>query len=92
KIDKPPFYAVQFFPLSRKNMGGVSVDRSCRVVDMMGRPIKGLYAVGELTGLARVNGKHSTEGTFLGAAIITGRVAGRSAADEVRLRKLNLRR
>ncbi len=80
KIVQPPFYAVQFFPLTRKSMGGVAMDRSCRVTDSSGRPIPGLYAVGELTGLAGVNGKASLEGTFLGACIMTGRVAGRAAA------------
>jgi len=42
---------VQFFPLTRKSMGGVAIDRSCRVIDILDRPITGLYAVGELTGL-----------------------------------------
>jgi nitrate/TMAO reductase-like tetraheme cytochrome c subunit len=34
--------------------------------------------VGELTGLALINGKASLEGTFLGPCILTGRVAARS--------------
>jgi len=83
RIERAPFYAVQFYPLARKSMGGVSIDRSCRVINTSGRPIPGLYAVGELTGLAGVNGKASLEGTFLGASIITGRVAGRAAAAEL---------
>ena len=80
RIERAPFYAVQFFPLARKSMGGVSIDRSCRVLDDSRRPIPGLYAAGELTGLAGVNGKASLEGTFLGGSIMTGRVAGRAAA------------
>lgn len=80
RIERAPFYAVQFYPLARKSMGGVSIDQSCRVIDTSGRPIPGLYAAGELTGLAGVNGKASLEGTFLGASIMTGRVAGRAAA------------
>ncbi|MBN2439541.1 MAG: FAD-dependent oxidoreductase [Deltaproteobacteria bacterium] len=80
RIQQSPFYAVQFFPLTRKSMGGVAIDRSCRVLDTSGRPIFGLYAAGELTGLAGVNGKASLEGTFLGASILTGRAAGRAAA------------
>src|SRR5262249_26678569 len=39
KIERPPFYAVQFFPLARKSMGGVAVDLSCRVLDQQRRPI-----------------------------------------------------
>lgn len=83
KIERAPFYAVQFYPLARKSMGGVSIDSSCRVLDVSGQPIPGLYAAGELTGLAGVNGKASLEGTFLGTSIMTGRVAGRSAAAEL---------
>jgi flavocytochrome c len=87
RIERPPFYAVQFFPLTRKSMGGVAIDQSCRVIDTRNRPIPGLYAVGELTGLAGVNGKASLEGTFLGASIITGRVAGRAVAAELTARR-----
>ncbi|MCX5851308.1 MAG: FAD-dependent oxidoreductase [Deltaproteobacteria bacterium] len=89
RIERPPFYAVQFFPLTRKSMGGVAIDMSCRVTDSSGRPIPGLYAVGELTGLAGINGKASLEGTFLGPSIVTGRVAGRAVAAELTARKKN---
>jgi uncharacterized protein len=88
RIERPPFYAVQFFPLTRKSMGGVAIDQSCRVIDSLDRPIPGLYAVGELTGLAGINGKASLEGTFLGSSIITGRVAGRAVATELAARRI----
>jgi flavocytochrome c len=92
KIEQPPFYAVQFSPLTRKSMGGVAIDHSCRVIDILDRPITGLYAVGELTGLAGVNGKASLEGTFLGSSIITGRIAGRAVVAELAaLKKLTSR-
>ncbi len=83
RIEQAPFYAVQFYPLTRKSMGGVAIDRSCRVLKATGQPVPGLYAAGELTGLAGVNGKASVEGTFLGASILTGRIAGRGAAAEL---------
>ena len=75
KIETPPFYAMQAWPLTRKSMGGVAIDRQCRVIDKRGQPILGLYAVGELTGLAGINGKAALEGTFLGPCIVTGRAA-----------------
>ncbi|MBI85285.1 MAG: hypothetical protein CMJ81_18990 [Planctomycetaceae bacterium] len=78
QLKTPPFYGMQTYPLTRKSMGGVAIDRSCRVVDKQLHPIHGLYAVGELTGLALINGKASLEGTFLGPCILTGRVAARS--------------
>ncbi len=83
-IGSPPFYAVQFFPLSRKSMGGVRIDTGGRVVDKDERPLAGLYAAGELTGLAGINGKAGLEGTFLGPSIVTGRMAGRTAVTELR--------
>ena len=89
RIERPPFYAVQFFPLTRKSMGGVAIDQSCRVIDISGRPIPGLYAVGELAGLAGINGKAALEGTFLGPAIVTGRVAGRAVVAELATRRKN---
>ena len=75
KIETPPFYAMQSWPLTRKSMGGVAIDRRCRVTDAQGQPIPGLYAVGELTGLAEINGRAALEGTFLGPCIVTGRTA-----------------
>jgi aspartate oxidase len=65
-------------------MGGVVIDLDCRVVDRQQRAIPGLYAAGELTGLAGINGKAGLEGTFLGPSILTGRIAGRTAAGDRR--------
>lgn len=83
KIGTPPFYAMQTFPLTRKSMGGVAIDLEARVLDKAKRPIPGLYAVGELAGLAGINGKAALEGTFLGPCIVTGRVAARSVLKEL---------
>jgi succinate dehydrogenase/fumarate reductase flavoprotein subunit len=78
KMQTPPFYAAQLFPLARKSMGGISIDRQARVLNSHAKAIPGLYAAGEVTGEANINGKQALEGTFLGPAIITGRVAARS--------------
>ena len=83
-IATPPFYAMQAYPLTRKSMGGVAIDLKCRVLDKKQRPIPGLYAVGELTGLAGINGKAALEGTFLGPCIVTGRVAAREISRKSR--------
>jgi flavocytochrome c len=73
-----PYYAMQAYPLTRKSMGGVSIDLACRVLDKKKDPIPGLFAVGELTGLAGINGKAALEGTFLGPCVLTGRVAAQA--------------
>jgi succinate dehydrogenase/fumarate reductase flavoprotein subunit len=68
------------YPLTRKSMGGPAIDIYAQVLDKQDRPIPGLYAAGELTGVAGINGKRGGAGTFLGPSVLTGRVAGRAAA------------
>ncbi|MBN1204114.1 MAG: FAD-dependent oxidoreductase [Myxococcaceae bacterium] len=87
QLAQPPFYAVQHFPVTRKSMGGVAVDEGCRVRHRREGTIPGLYAAGELTGFALVNGKASLEGTFLGAAILTGRSAARSVVADLTIQR-----
>jgi hypothetical protein len=82
-IGSAPFHAAQFFPITRKSMGGIDVDLECRVLDGSARAIPGLYAVGEVTGFAGINGKAALEGTFLGPGIYMGRLAGRSIGREL---------
>lgn len=84
KIEKPPFYAVKIYPMTRKNMGGVLTDHSCRVIDSNKRPIPRLYAAGELSGFAGINGTSALEGTFLGPCVATGRMAARTAVADAR--------
>lgn len=84
KFDTPPYYAIQLFPLARKNFGGVKTDLRCRVLTKYFEPIPGLYAAGEVAGMAggHINGKAGLEGTMLGPSIFSGRVAGAWAAHE----------
>jgi predicted oxidoreductase len=81
-FDTPPYYAVQIFPLARKNFGGVKTDLQCRVLDKHFQPIEGLYAAGEVAGMAggHINGRAGLEGTMLGPSVFSGRVAGGWAA------------
>lgn len=79
KVKKGPFYAMKMHILSRKSMGGIVINTKAEVLDKQSQVIDGLYAVGEASGLAGINGKHGLEGTFLGPSIITGRVAARTA-------------
>lgn len=78
KIQQAPFYALQMFPMTRKNMGGVAIDTEARALDKSGQVLPGLYAVGELNGSLGINGKHGLDGMFLGPAILSGRLAGQS--------------
>jgi flavocytochrome c len=78
ELTKAPYYAMQLFPLTRKSMGGLAIDADTRVLDTSGRPIRGLYAVGEVTGVAGINGSYGGEGTFLGPSVFLGRLAGQA--------------
>ncbi len=79
-VRRSPFYAIQLFPMTRKSMGGLAIDSSARVVDAAGRPVRGLYAAGEVTGVAGINGRYGGEGTFLGPSVFLGRLAGRAVS------------
>jgi flavocytochrome c len=80
----PPFYAIQWFPLARKNLGGVRTDLQCHVVTAEGQIVPGLFAAGELCGMAggHIAGKAALEGIMIGASLFSGRVAGAWAAHE----------
>src|SRR5262249_1514841 len=85
-FDTPPYYAIQIFPLARKNFGGVKTDLKCRVVDKHFEPIAGLYAAGEAAGMAggHTNGPAGRGRTLHGPALFSGRVAGGWAAPSAR--------
>ena len=83
-IVTPPFHAVEVWPLTRKSMGGVAIDMTCRVLDQARRPIPGLYAVGEVAGFGGLNGRASIEGAFIAPAMLQGRIAGRTIAAALR--------
>ena len=80
----PPFDALPDVPLARQHFGGVKTNRRWQVLDKHYEPLPGLYAAGELTGMAggHMNGKAGLEGTMLGPALFSGRVAGGWAAYE----------
>ncbi len=75
-----PLIAVKLHVLTRKTLGGIQTDLSSRALDAKGRPIPGLFAVGEAAGFGGggVHGYRSLEGTFLGGCLFTGRQAGRA--------------
>lgn len=75
KLDKAPFYACRVWPKVHYCMGGVGINNRAEVVDVLGKPIAGLYAAGEVTG-----GAHGAS-RLGGCAIADGLVFGRIAAD-----------
>ncbi|MFC5500893.1 FAD-dependent oxidoreductase [Lysinimonas soli] len=74
------FAAVRMFPMAQKNFGGVVTDLSGRVLRSDGGIVPGLYAAGEVAGMAggSINGAAGLEGTMFGPCLYSGRVAGRN--------------
>jgi predicted oxidoreductase len=85
RIDDPkamPLIAIRMTVMARKSLGGIQTDLSSRVLRPDGKPLDGLYAVGEAAGFGGggMHGKRSLEGTFLGGCVFTGRIAARAIA------------
>ena len=80
-----PLIAVRLRVLTRKTLGGLHTDLDGRALGAEGKPVPGLYAVGEAAGFGGggAHGYNALEGTFLGGCIFTGRNAGRHAARSV---------
>ncbi len=80
KLLKAPFYATPRKPAIHHTMGGLKIDTKAHVLDENYKPIKNLYAAGEVAG-----GIHA--GNRLGGNALTdiftfGRIAGKTAVDE----------
>lgn len=81
----PDLIAIQFFPIAVKTFGGVKTDLECRVIGQNGAIIRGLFAAGEVAGMAGgcINGRAALEGTMFGPCLYSGRVAGAAALAEL---------
>ena len=72
KIAKPPFYAGWATPVPHDTRSGLRIDARCRVMDMQGEVIAGLFCGGESAGGFSQHG--------LARAACQGFIAGRNAA------------
>ena len=77
KIESPPFYFANVWPLVQNTHGGPVHNAEQQVMDAFGDPIPGLYAAGELGG---VFGHLYIGGGNLAECFVGGWVAGRHAA------------
>lgn len=79
-VERPPFYGVRLVPVSVGiNSHGLRTDEHARVLHVRGRPIPGLYAVGNSAALLDLGGGYQS-GTSNMRAITWGWIAGRHAA------------
>jgi predicted oxidoreductase len=84
-IAEPPFFAVEYMPTVQKNLGGVRTDLNGCVLRPDGGRVPGLFAAGELAGMAggHINGRAAIENTMFAPCLYSGRVAGAAAAASV---------
>jgi tricarballylate dehydrogenase len=75
-IERGPFHAYPIMAANVFTFGGLRSDERARVLNRDGRPIPGLYAAGEITGLYYSNYSGST--SVLRGAVF-GRIGGRHA-------------
>ncbi len=82
-IVTPPFYAVRLVGGLLVSWAGPRVDRKLRPLTQSGRPILGLYAVGELLGMGQLCGDVLAGGMGVGPALALGRRVIREISDAV---------
>jgi succinate dehydrogenase/fumarate reductase flavoprotein subunit len=78
-VSEPPFYAIPLYPGGPNTKGGLRADAQRHVLDWDDKPIRRLYAAGEICSVFQFvyqGGGNLAEG------IAFGRVAGRNAAAE----------
>jgi succinate dehydrogenase/fumarate reductase flavoprotein subunit len=80
KLAEPPLAAVLVQAAATHTIGGLRVDERARVLDVDGVPIAGLYAAGADVGGVSTGGYASG----LAAALVFGRIAAETAAEELR--------
>ena len=78
---KPPFHAIELTLSDLGTVAGLRTDADCRVLGREGRPIPGLYAVGnDMQSIMR--GRYPGPGITLGPALTFGYLAGLHAAGQ----------
>ncbi|WP_427172080.1 flavocytochrome c [Fusobacterium nucleatum] len=72
------YYAIEISPAVHHTMGGVRINTNAEVLGKNGRPIKGLYAAGEVTG--GIHGANRIGGNAVADITVFGKIAGENAA------------
>jgi len=76
-LDHPPFYCIRVWPKVHYTMGGILINSQAQVLNLENRPIKGLYAAGEVTG--GVHGASRLGTSSITDCLVFGRIAGSNA-------------
>lgn len=84
QVSEGPFYALKVVTYNLTTIGGIKVNEKLEAVTPDFRPIKGLYAVGNVAGGLYSDSYMVIEGLTMGFASISGRVGGTHAAEFVK--------
>jgi fumarate reductase flavoprotein subunit len=77
-VNQPNYYSIEIQPGIHYTMGGVLLNEHAQAIARNGKPIPGLYAIGEVTG--GVHGTNRLAGNSTSETITFGRIAGHEAA------------
>lgn len=80
-----PFYSIKVRPAYHGTPGGIRIDTQARALNRRGETIPGLFAAGEAAG--GIWGRQRFDNLGLIAALVFGRIAGASAAQEAKARR-----
>jgi 3-oxosteroid 1-dehydrogenase len=80
-LDQGPFYAVEIKSGALGTKGGPQTDQNANVLDVDGRPIRGLYAAGNVMASA-MGMTYGGPGGTIGPGMVFGFLAGRHAAGQ----------
>ena len=78
-LDTPPFYAVRVVPAELGTFAGIATNAHAQVLDGDGRPVGGLYAVGN-DAASVMGGTYPAAGITIGPALTFGYIAARHMA------------
>jgi succinate dehydrogenase/fumarate reductase flavoprotein subunit len=78
-LETPPFYAVRVGPSELGTFAGIATNADAQVTDSDGRPIPGLYAVGN-DAASVMGGTYPAAGITIGPALTFGYIAARHIA------------
>lgn len=76
RIEKAPFYGIKAQGITVVSPAGLAVDKQLRVLTPAGKPIKNLYAAGEILGFGRTSGNAYVGGLSLTPALTFGKLLG----------------
>ncbi|MFK7731156.1 MAG: FAD-dependent oxidoreductase [Pseudomonadales bacterium] len=76
-LDKGPFYGAEVSPATLGTCGGLRVNAKAEVIDVFDRPIRGLYASGNTSGVGSPGALYGGGGGTLGPAFTFAYIAGK---------------